>query len=143
MQHISTPTADPESAAFWAAANEARFILRRCNACAKVHWFPRAVCPFCLSSSTEWVESAGRGTIYSYTVLRRAAEPYAVAYVQLEEGPRLLTGILADDLDSIHIGQNVEVTFVRSTGEQGTNIPMFRPLPETSAGTEEKHATER
>jgi uncharacterized OB-fold protein len=129
-RHIPTPNPDPESAPFWDAAREGRFLLRKCPACQKVHWYPRSVCPHCLSSNTDWVQGSGRGRIYSSTVFRQGAEPYAIAYVELDEGPRVLTNILADDLDSIAIGQRVEVVFVPSSDPPVQHVPFFRRIDE-------------
>ena len=60
----------------------------KCTAAAELHHYPRAICPFCFSDKTEWIEASGKGTIYSYSVMRRAPVPYAMAYVTLAEGPR-------------------------------------------------------
>ncbi len=82
---LPDPPESPESTAFVAAAREGRFLLRRCIACGKAHWYPRARCPFCFGE-TAWEEASGRGTVYSYTVLAREAPPRSLAYVALEEG---------------------------------------------------------
>lgn len=122
---IPDPTPTPETTAFWEAANEGRFLLRTCRACSRAHWYPRTICPFCASGDTAWVEASGLGTIYSYSIMRRVAEPYAMAYVQLAEGPTMMTNIVDADFDSIAVGQAVEVTFRQSKG--GYSVPMFRP----------------
>ena len=123
---IPAPMTNPETEPFWAAAREGRFLVRACTACGRTHWYPRAVCPFCFSDRTEWREGSGRGTIYSLSVMKRAPEPYAVAYVTLEEGPTMMTNIVEADLDSLAIGQEVRVTF-RPTQGDGPPYPAFRP----------------
>src|SRR5215211_1258515 len=90
---VPAPPVNNENEAFFTAAKDGRFLMRKCKACGKTHWYPRAVCPFC-SSETEWVEGSGRGTIYAYSVMRRVPEPFALAYVTLEEGPTMLTNIV-------------------------------------------------
>jgi hypothetical protein len=76
---------------------------------------------------TEWRGSSGRGTIYSVSVTRRAGpEPYAIAYVTLDEGVTMLTNIVDADLDKLRIGDRVEVTFKPAEG--GARVPMFRPV---------------
>jgi uncharacterized OB-fold protein len=101
-----------------------------------VIWYPRPFCPSCASTRVAWIEASGRGTVYSFTVNRRGqadlpayreAGTYVLAYVELEEGPRMLTNIVDCDPDSVHIGQRVEVVF-HDTG-QGTALPRFRPAP--------------
>jgi uncharacterized OB-fold protein len=125
MRKIPAPTPDPESAEFWAAATQGRFTLRRCRACDRAHWYPRAICPFCMSEKTEWIAASGRGTIYSYSVMRRAPIPYAIAYVTLEEGPTMVTNIVDCDFDRLAIGQDVSLVFVPTEG--GPPVPMFTP----------------
>jgi uncharacterized OB-fold protein len=115
----------PETAAFWDACRDHRLLVRRCTACGKAHWYPRTLCPFCFSDKTVWQDSAGTGTIYSYSVMRRVPEPYAIAYVTLDEGVSLMTNIVDADLDTLGIGQKVRVTF-REEPDGGT-APVFRP----------------
>src|SRR5690606_8416552 len=82
MREIAVPTPDPESAPFWEAAQEGVFLLPRCNDCQTYYWYPRANCPHCLGIDTDWVESKGRGRIYSLTVMRKTEVPYCIAYVE-------------------------------------------------------------
>jgi uncharacterized OB-fold protein len=117
------PMSHPENQPFWEAAAEGKFIVRKCAACGRVHWYPRAICPFCFSDKTEWVRASGRGTIYSYSVMRRVDEPYAIAYVTLEEGPTMLTNIVDCDFDALQIGQRVQLVF--EVSEKGAPVPMF------------------
>lgn len=123
---IPAPLTNPETEPFWAAAREGRFLLRACTACGKAHWYPRAVCPFCMSEKTEWREASGRGTIYSVSVMKRAPEVYAVAYVTLEEGPTMMTNIVDCDFDALAIGQAVALTW-RPTQGDGPPYPQFKP----------------
>jgi uncharacterized OB-fold protein len=123
---IPAPLTNPETEPFWAAAREGRFLIKACTACGKAHWYPRAVCPHCLSDRTEWRESGGAGTIYSVSVMKRAPEVYAVAYVTLDDGPTMMTNIVDCDYDALAIGQRVQVTF-RPTGGDGPPFPQFRP----------------
>ena len=111
---------------YFAAADRGELLIRRCGDCGRLHHYPRAICPFCMSSATEWVRASGEGTLYTYSVTRRGvAGPYAIAYVTLDEGPTMLTNIVDCDLDTIRIGQRVKLTFKRA--ETGEAIPMFRP----------------
>jgi uncharacterized protein len=96
-----------------------------CAACGKAHWYPRAVCPFCDSEKIEWRPASGRGTIYTFSVMRRVKEPYAIAHVTLAEGPTMLTNIVDCDLDRLRIGQAVALVFKES--ENGQPVPMFAP----------------
>jgi uncharacterized OB-fold protein len=122
---IAAPQPNPETAAFWEAAAAGKLLLKRCRACGEPHWYPRAHCPFCFSAETEWQEARGTGTIYSWSVMRRAPVPYAVAYVTLDEGVTMLTNIVDCDFDRLQIGQKVKVVFRPSDG--GPPVPMFAP----------------
>jgi uncharacterized protein len=128
------PAVNPEVKLFWDATAEGRLLLPRCDDCQTVIWFPRPFCPACGSLRVSWFEASGRGSIYSFTVNRRGsgdlpeyrdAGVYVLAYVELEEGPRVMTNIVDCDPDSVAIGQPVEVVF-QDTG-QGTALPRFRP----------------
>lgn len=127
---IPAPLSSPETEPFWAAAREGKFLIKRCTACGKAHWYPRACCPHCMSETTEWVESPGRGVIYSVSVMQRAPEVYAVAYVTLEEGPTMMTNIVDCDFATLAIGQTVQVTWRPTQGagpDEGPPYPVFRP----------------
>jgi uncharacterized protein len=116
----------PETKAFWEGLSEGRFLVRRCMACGQAHWYPRAVCPFCESTETEWREGSGRGTIYSYSVMRRAKVPYAVAFVTLEEGPTMMSNLVDCDFGKLKIGQPVKLAITRR--DDGLAIPTFALL---------------
>ena len=115
----------PETRPFFDAAREGRLLLKCCADCNQVHYYPRAVCPFCASPRTEWMDATGRGAIYSYSVMRRADKPYAIAYVTLDEGVTLLTNLVDCDFDRLGIGDPVRVVF-KPKGED--TVPMFTPI---------------
>ena len=123
-RRMPAPPLTPESAPFQDAAAEGRFMLRRCTACGRAHWYPRAVCPFCFGE-TAWEQASGRGTVYSWSVMRRADPPFSIAYVTLEEGPTMMTSLVDCDLDALRIGMAVEVVFKPAEG--GAAVPCFRP----------------
>lgn len=111
------PPFNPEAAPFWAAAAEGRLVLPRCDACGHHIWYPRSWCPVCGSESVTWTELSGRGTVYAVTVLRKGmgpwadAAPYTAAYVELEEGPRVLANIVTDHPAAVAVGDPVRATF--------------------------------
>jgi uncharacterized OB-fold protein len=133
------PAVNPETKEFWAATAQGRLLLKRCLDCDSAIWYPRAICPECASPRTEWFEASGRGRIYSYTVNHRGdgaykdAAPYVLAYVELDEGPRMMTNIVAADGAGLAIDRPVEVVF-DDTGD-GSALPRFRlaaPLTDTA-----------
>ena len=123
--HNSAPESNIEIQPFWDATAEGKLLLKKCNGCGKIHYYPRTICPFCFSDDTVWIEASGKGTIYSYSVIRRVEVPYVMAYVTLEEGPTMMTNIIDCDMDSVRIEMPVTVSFV-DTGE-GNALPMFTP----------------
>ena len=122
---IPSPITSAETQAFWGAAREGRFVVPTCTACGKAHWYPRAICPFCTDGEIAWRAASGQGRIYTFSVMRRAKEPYAIAYVTLAEGPTMMTNIVDCDFDALHIGQPVAVVFAAT--EAGPPLPMFKP----------------
>lgn len=126
QRKIPAPTTNPETQAFWDAASKGKFLIRKCTACGKPHWYPRAICPFCFSAKTDWVEGSGKGKIYTFSVMRRAPEPYAIAYVTLAEGPTMMTNLVQCDFDALRVGQ--EVTLVWTPTEGGPPVPTFTPI---------------
>ena len=122
---LPAPPVTPESAPFFEAAKAGRFMLARCTACGKTHWYPRALCPFC-DGPTQWEDASGLGTIYSFSVMRRAVPPYAIAYVTLDAGPTMMTNLVDCDFDALRIGQRVRLVFRPSDG--GAPVPCFAPV---------------
>ncbi|SPB13773.1 hypothetical protein NOV72_01037 [Caballeronia novacaledonica] len=120
---LPSPAELPDNAAFWQGAREGRLLLKYCDACGKPHWYPRVLCPFCMGA-THWKEACGRGAIYSFSVTRRAGPaPFCIAYVTLDEGVTLMTHIVGCDLDTVRIGQRVQLQF--SPTENGAPVPTF------------------
>src|SRR5919109_4935601 len=108
---LPAPAISAETQAYWDAAAKGKLLVRKCAACGQAHHYPRTICPFCFSDKTEWIEASGKGTIYSYSVMRRAPVPYAMAYVTLVEGVTMITNIVDCDLDAVRVGQEVRLVF--------------------------------
>lgn len=115
---------NPETEPYWQAAREGRLLIGRCRSCGQVHHYPRALCPFCFGE-TEMQECSGEGTVYSFSIMRRADPPYAIAFVRLAEGVSLMTNILTDDLDGLRVDMPVRAAFGAEGHPDG--LVMFRP----------------
>lgn len=122
---IASPEPTVGSEAYWEGARNGKLLLRHCTSCNKVHHYPRALCPYCFSDKLDWREASGKGKVYSYSVMRRAPEPYVIAYVTLDEGISMMTNIVDCDLDKVRIDQPVKVVFKPS--QTGQPVPMFTP----------------
>lgn len=125
------PFPDPDSARYWAAAHDGRLVIQRCERCGSHQLYARDRCLKC-RGSVEWVEASGRGTIYSFTVIRqnhsrpfRDQIPYAVALVDLDEGPRVMTNVVGCDPETLRIGMPVHAEF-EAVSEQAA-IALFSP----------------
>ena len=131
MLPAPAPVINSTTAEFWKATTEGRFILQRCDACNIVLWFPRRNCPKCWTEDVSTFDAEQTGTVYSFTVVRKGkgafqdAGPFVVAYVELADGPRIMTNIVDCDIDALHIGMPVEMVF-HDTGE-GSALYRFRP----------------
>lgn len=119
------PTVYPETQEYWSAASDGRLLVKHCLDCGEYHHYPRSACPFCFSERTQWRAASGQGTIYSYSVMRRASVPYVIAYVTLAEGPAMMTNIVDCDPGQLRIGQAVKLAFRPTEG--GPALPMFVP----------------
>jgi uncharacterized OB-fold protein len=121
-------TDDPDSAGFWAATRERRFVVQKCESCGRLRFPPRSHCRACQSAKLAWVPMSGRGSIWSYAVAHKpvlpAFEPFApfpIVIVALEEDAklRIAGNVLAApgapinsvDPATLKIGQAVEVTY--------------------------------
>lgn len=121
---------------YWDAVKNQQLTYQVCQDCDSVVFTPRAHCTDCGSERLDRRVSKGAGTIYTYSVVRQNRVPafaelgaYAVAYVDLDEGFRMLTNIVgvADPTKDIRIGQRVQVEFEpQDSGEYP--IPVFRPV---------------
>lgn len=123
------PTPSPLSQPFWKATKEGRLVIQRCTQCGEYVWTPQMACRKCLTETLEWKQVSGRGTIHTFTVMHRAANPafkapYTIVVVDLEEGPRILSDLIGIDPKDVRIGMPVEVSF-EDAGPVG--LYHFRP----------------
>jgi uncharacterized OB-fold protein len=124
VRKIFAPVVNEETAKFWKAAEAGKLLYGFCLACNEPHYFPRTFCPFCFSERIEWREASGQATVYSYsTMFRSPTEPYTIAYVELKEGPRILTNIVDCDRKAIKIGAPAKLVWKPSEG--GAPVPFF------------------
>lgn len=126
------PAPDESTEPYWAATKEGKLLLKRCGACGRHHFYPRPFCPHCWSEDVDWVEASGRGSVYTFSVVRvndlppfGERVPYVTAIVDLDEGPRLMTNIVDCEPEDVSIGMPVEVTFREQT--EDFTLAQFRP----------------
>ena len=125
------PAPDADSAPYWSAAHDGRLVIQQCTRCGNRQLYPRDRCLVC-RGPVEWVEASGRGTVYSYTVIRqnyarpfRDWIPYVVALVDLEEGPRVMTNIVDCEPEAVRIGMPVRARFEEVSEDAA--VALFAP----------------
>lgn len=122
------PAGEGEFGELFEHCADGRFVLQRCEACAAWQHYPGPICRQC-GATPVWREASGAGTVHTFTVVHRTPiapfrglTPYAVAVVELDEGPRLLATVLDDQPDSVAVGARVAV--VAELFEDGRAMPM-------------------
>jgi len=128
----AVPVPTPETQPFWDGCAAGELRLQRCLDCGKPYFYPRPACPACGSPNVEWFAASGDATLYSYVISHRPARgfeddgPYAIAVVELAEGPRMMTnlaGVPATPEDLV-LDMPLRVAF-EPRGEM--TVPVFTP----------------
>lgn len=127
---IPTPATSVRAAPYWEACRRHELTYQRCANCGYVGPRPFTVCAHCLGTETTWERSAGRGTLYSWTVVwrpQRAAfvVPYAPAIIDMNEGYRITSAMIGCAVDDLVPDLPVEVEFHPVSDE--LTLPYFRP----------------
>lgn len=124
------PTPSIETEPFWAAVQERRLVMPKCNACGKVTFPPTVACPQCGGTAFTWSPMSGRGKVFSFVVYHRVYHPafkdkvpYVVAVIELEEGPRIISNVVGIPNDEVQC--EMPVTVVYEEVRDGYLIPKF------------------
>jgi uncharacterized OB-fold protein len=130
------PRPSAETLPYWEGCRAGELRLQRCARCGAHQFYPRMLCSACGGTELAWVRASGRGSIRSYSVVRRpvskayaADTPYVVALIRLEEGPTMMSNVIGCDPASVVVGAAVEVVFESWSAE--ITVPKFR-LPSSS-----------
>jgi uncharacterized OB-fold protein len=131
MKYWFSPAAESFEEGFWEGIKNRKLVFQRCKDCGKWSHPPRVMCDKCKSFNMEWVESSGKGKIYSFVIFTKEVHPafkvpYEVVLVEMddEEGVRIVSNMVDCELDEISIGMPVEVTFKDVTEEWP--LPFFK-----------------
>lgn len=125
------PKPTPETAHFWEGTKARELRLQTCDACDHVYFPPRPFCPECGGRKVSVIKASGKATLHSYTISARPAPgieaPYAIAVVQLEEGPTMMTNIVECDQtpEALILDMPLRVRFVAQNDE--ITLPFFAP----------------
>jgi uncharacterized OB-fold protein len=129
--NIPRPYAGRFSQPYWDACQRGELVFQRCQACNGITHTPAVMCAHCSSRDMVWEQSAGTGTVYSWTSVWRPQTPdfvvpYVPIIVQLDEGWQMLSNLIGCEHDAAEIGMRVQVEFHPIT--DGVMLPYFRPL---------------
>lgn len=126
------PVPTPETQHFWDGTKAGELRLQKCDDCAKTYFPPRPFCPGCGSRKVSVFKASGKGTLYSYVINHRPAAPgftppYAIAVVELAEGPRMMTNIVEcpQTPEALVLDMKLEATFEKL--DDAITLPMFKP----------------
>jgi uncharacterized OB-fold protein len=125
------PEPTPETRHFWEGTKAGELRLQRCDACRHTYFPPRPFCPKCASRNVSVVRASGRATLLSYVIHHRPTPgftpPYAIAVVELDEGPRMMTNIVGcpQTPEALQLDMPLEVTFAPQT--DSITLPLFKP----------------
>jgi uncharacterized OB-fold protein len=127
------PKPTPDTRPYWEAAKQHRLMIQRCRDCGRCYFYPRPLCPHCLSRNVEWIEASGRGRLHTFVINHRPPRnfptqgPVIIGIIELDEGPRLLSNLVGVEPDpsKVKCDMRVEVVFEDITDE--ITLPKFRP----------------
>ena len=126
------PVIDEETRPWWEALQRHELYVQKCRDCGDLRYHPRAQCTSCLSPRTEWVRCSGRGKVYTFTATYqnpgagfRESLPYIMAWVELDEGVKMLTNVVECRPEDAKIGMPVEVVYEDVTPQ--VTLAKFRP----------------
>ena len=127
------PPIDERSRPWWEAAKRHELKVQRCQSCGHLAFPPAPMCPRCRGTEFGWLDVSGRGKVWSWTVFHKSyfpgftdEIPYAVAIVELDEGPRMWTQVVGIDKSDLRMAMPVEAVFEDITDE--VTLVKFRPV---------------
>jgi uncharacterized OB-fold protein len=131
-QGLPLPEADVLTAPFWEGCAQHRLIVQHCTRCGAFSHPPSPLCVKCGSREWDWVESRGRGEVFTYTIAHHAVHPavkdqvpYGIIVVRLDDcGGVLLTSNLVDaPVEALRVG--LRVLLVWEDLAEGVALPRF------------------
>jgi uncharacterized OB-fold protein len=133
----TAPTVIEETRGFWEGTLAEELRVQVCRACGTRQLPGGPCCTTCLSQDLAWERASGRGTVFSFTIVRHAFHPafanqvpYVVADIELEEGPIITSRVEGVPVEEVRIGMPVEVFFdaeIEDAFHNRLRLPKFRP----------------
>ena len=131
---VMLPILTDDNGFYWEGTRSQQLLLQQCDECGLVRHPPTPTCTTCRSLEWHTVSAAGGATVYSCVIPRhpqfeRFGSGYVIALVDLDDGPRFLCNVRADDPSSVEIGDRVEMFF--EPLDDGYYLPQFRPAAQS------------
>jgi uncharacterized protein len=131
MDGRPVPLLDAVTRPYWESTLRGELLVQECPACGGRQFYPRSICVAC-GDTPGWLTTAGKGVVHTFSVVRQSGAfpfnqwtPYAVAMVELDEGPRVMGNVIGCEVDEVRIGMRVEVEFVPLNDEAA--LPFWHP----------------
>jgi uncharacterized OB-fold protein len=116
---------------FWEGCEKGQLLIQRCTACQTLRHPPAPVCIQCHSFDWDTLQASGRASLYSFVVMHYPEVapfdyPNPIGLIELEEGVRLIAGLVGIEREQLQIGQRLQVEF--QTFDDQLTLPLFRPV---------------
>jgi uncharacterized OB-fold protein len=122
----------PHGALFRVWAEGGSLAVQACGHCGRLRHPPRVLCPSCASEAVRYVSLSGRATLFTWTVTHQPMHPafadqvpYAVAVVEVEEGPRLVCRLR--DVPHAALAPGLPLRVELEEVAAGVWLPISRP----------------
>lgn len=122
------PVENHDNAHFWQGLRDGKLLIQKCDDCGELRHPPQPMCEHCQSLNWSTIESKGKGTVYTYTVMHYPEippfdYPNAIVLVDLEEGVRIVSQLIGTKPDDIEIGMKVEMKLTEV--QEDMTLPLF------------------
>jgi hypothetical protein len=141
------PQPTPETQHFWDGTRAGELRLQRCDDCQHIYFPPRPFCPACASHTVSVFAASGRATLASYVINYRPHpawnEPYSIAIVELEEGPRMMSNVVGcpQTPEALQLDMPLQVTF--EVVDEEISLPLFTPASDAQPAAQPKSESKR
>lgn len=131
---LPEPEQTPYAKPHWDALQDERLLIQECPDCDQRQHFPRPWCRYCGCDTLEWIECSGHAELYSFSIPRRVVEvfeyepaiPYAMGYIDLEEGVRFVSNVVNCDVDDLEVGMELQAVYDHVTDD--VTLVRFEPV---------------
>ena len=117
---------------FWEATKRHELVIQRCRQCDRFFFYPRELCPTCLSDNLEWASVSGRGRVHAFTIVYQPNDPrfneeapYVYAVIQLDEGARMISNVIDIEPHDVEVDMPVVAVYEDITPEW--TLVKFKP----------------